>query len=714
MVLKDYDGTTVWYTGVSANVRYAQLLNTGNLVLKNSSGDVVWQSFDSPTDTLLPTQHITAATKLVSTTEFHDPGPHTFRFSDQSILSLIYDGPEVFDIYWPDPDVEIYQNNRSRFNSTRLGSLDNFGSFYSSDFTDHKPLNTSDEGSPGIKRRLTLDPDGNLRVYSLDNSRDNGMWSVSWIAMLQPCKIHGLCGPYGICHYSPKPMCSCPPGYEVNNPRNWSDGCRAKFHITCDGVQKVEFLTLQNTDFWGFDQQHIPEISLQDCKNRCLNDCTCKGFQYQQGSGSCYPKSFLFNGRTFPTPSSRTMYLKLPKSILDTSIVSVPQSNVLDSTLHDLSCYHLNAPPPSSLPQTFDGEAYWIYFYGFIGAFFFIEVFFILFAWFFILRKELRSAEISTVNEGLKVMTNYFRRYSYEELCMVTTNFRDELGRGSAGIVYKGTLDDGRTVAVKRLANVWRGEEDFQAELCVVGRINHMNLVRIWGFCSESTHRMLVSEYIENGSLADALFKSNILLQWEQRFSIALGIAKGLAYLHHECLEWVVHCDVKPDNIFLDQNLEPKIADFGLAKILSRGDSSQKVSRIRGTMGYIAPEWVSGVPITAKADVYSYGVVLLELVFGMQISDLSPGKDEMVPMVLRKLVLVLADKLDREELLWISEFADFRLCGRLDFIQARTLIKLAVSCLEEDTKRRPTMESIVEILISIHEPADNTMKKLAR
>lgn len=117
--------------------------------------------------------------------------------------------PKVFDIYWPDPDVETYQNNRSRCNSTRLGFLDDFGKFYSSDFAHEKPLVVSDEG-PGTKRRLTLDPDGNLRVYSL-NSRD-GIWSISWIAMLQPCIIHGLCGQYGICHYSPTPKCSCPPG----------------------------------------------------------------------------------------------------------------------------------------------------------------------------------------------------------------------------------------------------------------------------------------------------------------------------------------------------------------------------------------------------------------------------------------------------------------------------------------------------------------------
>uniref|UniRef100_A0A0D9XWK6 non-specific serine/threonine protein kinase n=1 Tax=Leersia perrieri TaxID=77586 RepID=A0A0D9XWK6_9ORYZ len=325
------------------------------------------------------------------------------------------------------------------------------------------------------------------------------------------------------------------------------------------------------------------------------------------------------------------MYVKLPKGSVDMSYAwtSVPQSNLLKS-IHDLNC----------------------------------------------IKRGLKPEEVYAIQEGLKVMTNHFQRYSYKD----QGNYKDVLGRGRSGIVYNGVLDDGWKVAIKRLETVWQGEQEFQAMLCVIGRINYMNLVRIWGFCSESSHRMLVSEYIENGSLASVLFNNNILLQWAQRFKIALGVAKGLAYLHHECLEWVIHCDVTPKNIFLDQNLEPKISDFGLAKLLDRGGSNPEMSWVRETIGYIAPEWVSGLPIIAKVDVYSNGVVLFELVSGTRISDLARDEDELMPMVLGNLVLTLVDRLDREDLEWI----------------ARLLIKLAISCLEEDTKRRPTMESIAQ------------------
>jgi len=306
------------------------------------------------------------------------------------------------------------------------------------------------------------------------------------------------------------------------------------------------------------------------------------------------------------------------------------------------------------------------------------------------------------------VMTSHFRRYSYKELAKATREFRVELGRGRSGAVYKVVLEDERPVAVKKLKNVSRGKEEFQAELSIIGRINHMNLARIWGFCSEGSHRLLVCEYVENGSLANILFndQKTIVLDWTQRFNIALGVAKGLAYLHHECLEWVIHCDMKPENILLDTDFEPKITDFGLAKLLNRAGANQNMSQVRGTVGYIAPEWVSGLPITVKVDVYSYGVLVLELLSGARFSELAAGSDAEVYNMLRKLVRVLADKLEGQEESWVGEFVDQELSGQFNYFQARTVLKLAVSCLQEDRNKRPTMESVVQTLLSSDESSN--------
>jgi serine/threonine protein kinase len=131
---------------------------------------------------------------------------------------------------------------------------------------------------------------------------------------------------------------------------------------------------------------------------------------------------------------------------------------------------------------------------------------------------------------------------------------------------------------------------------------------------------------------------------WKQRFSIALGVVRGLAYLHHECLEWVIHCDVKPENILLGKNLVPKITDFGISKLLNRGGSNLNVSRVRGTRGYLAPEWVSSLPITTKVGVYSFGVVLLELIKGARVSDMECNEGEEVEMVLGRMVRMIKEK----------------------------------------------------------------------
>ncbi|KAM0922896.1 hypothetical protein ACQ4PT_005846 [Festuca glaucescens] len=311
MVLRDYDDIVVWQAAdYLRNVLHAQLLDTGNLVVKNTSGGIVWQSFDSPTDTLLPSQRITAATQLVPTTQSHAPGNYIFRFNDISMLSLIYNVPDVSDIYWPNPDISVFDNNRSRYNSTRLGSLGNNGVLSSSDFADGLLLEASDAALPGTKRRLTLDPDGNFRMYSLDDS--DGMWSVSMVAISQPCAIHGICGQNGICHYSPKPTCSCPPGYVMTNPGDWTEGCTATFKFTCGDQEPVQFVKLPHTDFWGSDQKRLRWASLEACMDICISDCTCKGFQYHEGVGSCYPKPLLFNGMSFATHRGQAIYLKLP------------------------------------------------------------------------------------------------------------------------------------------------------------------------------------------------------------------------------------------------------------------------------------------------------------------------------------------------------------------------------------------------------------------
>lgn len=172
-------------------------------------------------------------------------------------------------------------------------------------------------------------------------------------------------------------------------------------------------------------------------------------------------------------------------------------------------------------------------------------------------------------------------------------------------------------MAVKKLKDLRQDEKQFRAEVRTIGMIQHINIVRLLGFCAEGSGRFLVYEYMANGSLSSHLFsKSSSKLSWELRYSIALGIARGLAY----CVDCIVHCDIKPDNVLLNAEFYPKIADFGMAKLLGR-DYSRVLTTMRGTIGYLAPEWISGLPITHKADVYSFGMILLEIISGRRNSE---------------------------------------------------------------------------------------------
>ncbi|CAB4315016.1 unnamed protein product [Prunus armeniaca] len=288
----------------------------------------------------------------------------------------------------------------------------------------------------------------------------------------------------------------------------------------------------------------------------------------------------------------------------------------------------------------------------------------------------------------------------YAELKRATDGFKQEVGRGGFGTVYKGVLDDERVVAVKRLDGILQGDAEFWAEVSVIGNLNHRNLVKLWGFCADNEHKLLVYEYLENGSLDKILFTSDGELGLQQRYNIALGTAKGLSYLHEECLEWVLHCDVKPQNILLDDHLEPKVADFGMSKLFKdihgiKDIDGMRFSKAPGTRGYMAPAWMMNLKIDAKADVYSYGIVLLELLSGKSasiiVSALAKEYNEC-----NQLAQCVTEKIREEGL---DEVLDPRLVGELDKKKLERLMEVALLCVQDDRSARPAMSKVVELLL---------------
>ncbi|KAG0585947.1 hypothetical protein KC19_2G051400 [Ceratodon purpureus] len=294
-------------------------------------------------------------------------------------------------------------------------------------------------------------------------------------------------------------------------------------------------------------------------------------------------------------------------------------------------------------------------------------------------------------------------RFSYSKLQKATQNYSKKLGDGAFGSVYEGTLPNGIRVAVKMLEKTSvQGEKQFRAEVASMGAIRHLNLVRLHGFCSEGAHRLLVYEYMPNGSLDSWLFgkkQGEKLLDWEQRLNVALGTARALAYLHEECSDHIIHLDVKPENILLDHQFCPKLSDFGLAKLMDR-EQSRVVTSMRGTPGYLAPEWLlPHAAVTAKTDVYSFGMVLLELISGRENTNFSLGKEQWYfPAWAFKLMgegrtMELLDKR-----LHIEEVEYFH---KQDAVRA---IHVALLCIQDDPASRPAMSRVVHMLQGHVEP----------
>ncbi|MFS7930374.1 putative protein kinase RLK-Pelle-DLSV family [Helianthus anomalus] len=282
--------------------------------------------------------------------------------------------------------------------------------------------------------------------------------------------------------------------------------------------------------------------------------------------------------------------------------------------------------------------------------------------------------------------------FAFGDLRDATVDFSpaNKLGEGGFGPVYKGTLDDGRVIAVKQLSIAsHQGKSQFIAEIATISAVQHRNLVKLYGCCIDGEKRLLVYEYLENKSLDQALFGENRLsLSWPTRFEICLGIARGLAYLHEESRIRVVHRDVKASNVLLDSDLNPKISDFGLAKLYD-DKKTHMSTRVAGTIGYLAPEYAMRGHLTEKADVFGFGVVALEIVSGRPNSD-SSLEDEKIYLLEWAWNLHEANS----EL----ELVDKELLSDFDENEVKRVIRVALLCTQTSPMQRPSMSRVVAMI----------------
>jgi serine/threonine protein kinase len=223
------------------------------------------------------------------------------------------------------------------------------------------------------------------------------------------------------------------------------------------------------------------------------------------------------------------------------------------------------------------------------------------------------------IEEFLQSQNNFAPiRYSYSDIKKITNGFKEKLGQGGYGSVYKGKLRSGHLAAVKMLDKSSANGQDFINEVATIGRIHHVNVVRLIGFCAEGSKRALVYDFMPNGSLDKYVLsrQGNTILSWQKMYEISLGVARGIEYLHRGCDMQILHFDIKPHNVLLDENFAPKVSDFGLAKLYPTNNNTVMLTAARGTIGYIAPElfYKNIGSVSYKADVYSFGMLLMEMV----------------------------------------------------------------------------------------------------
>ncbi|KAG7636675.1 G-type lectin S-receptor-like serine/threonine-protein kinaseRLK-Pelle-SD-2b family [Arabidopsis thaliana] len=675
ILLDGNNQTPVWSTGLnstsSVSALEAVLQDDGNLVLRTGgsslSANVLWQSFDHPGDTWLPGVKIRLdkrtgkSQRLTSWKSLEDPSPGLFslELDESTAYKILWNGSNE---YWSsgpwNPQSRIFDS----VPEMRLNYIYNF-SFFSNTtdsyftYSIYNQLNVS---------RFVMDVSGQIKQFTW--LEGNKAWNLFWSQPRQQCQVYRYCGSFGICSDKSEPFCRCPQGFRPMSQKDWdlkdySAGCVRKTELQCSRGDINQFFPLPNMKL-AYNSEVLTRTSLSICASACQGDCSCKAYAYDEGSSKClvWSKDVL-NLQQLEDENSEgnIFYLRLAAS-------DVP---------------NVGASGKSNNKGLIFGAVL-----GSLGVIVLVLLVVIL-----ILRYRRRKRVRGEKGDGT------LSAFSYRELQNATKNFSEKLGGGGFGSVFKGALPDSSDIAVKRLEGISQGEKQFRTEVVTIGTIQHVNLVRLRGFCSEGSKKLLVYDYMPNGSLDSHLFlnqvEEKIVLGWKLRFQIALGTARGLAYLHDECRDCIIHCDIKPENILLDSQFCPKVADFGLAKLVGR-DFSRVLTTMRGTRGYLAPEWISGVAITAKADVYSYGMMLFELVSGRRNTEQS--ENEKVRFFPSWAATILTKDGD------IRSLVDPRLEGdAVDIEEVTRACKVACWCIQDEESHRPAMSQVVQILEGVLE-----------
>ncbi|XP_015574240.2 G-type lectin S-receptor-like serine/threonine-protein kinase At1g11410 isoform X1 [Ricinus communis] len=684
----------VWSANVSLsslnkNNSIVQLLETGNLLLlQQDSNTVLWQSFDHPTDTMLPYMKLGLDRKtgknwfLSSWKSKDDPGtgnifyridptgyPQLFLYKGS--LRWWRGGPWTGQRWSGVPEM----TRNYIFNASFVNTEDEVFITYG--------LTTN----ATIFSRMMVNESGTVQRATW-NDRD-GRWIGFWSAPKEPCDNYGECGANSNCdpYDSDNFICKCLPGFYPKSPGSWylrdgSDGCNRKAGVsTCrdgEGFVRLALVKVPDTATARVNMS----LSLKACEQECLRNCSCTAYTsaYESGIGCLTWYGDLVDIRTYSSVG-QDIYVRV---------------DAVELAKYGKSKSRLTKGVQAILIAS-------------VSVASFLAVFVV-----YCLVKKRRKARDRRRSKSLFSFTQSptdlgdshggkgndedgipdLPFFDLSAIATATSNFSDDnkLGEGGFGSVYKGLLHGGKEIAVKRLSRYsGQGTEEFKNEVALIAKLQHRNLVRMIGYCVQEPEKMLIYEYLPNKSLDSFIFDEakRSLLDWSIRHSIICGIARGILYLHQDSRLRIIHRDLKASNVLLDASMNPKISDFGMARIVGVDQIEANTNRVVGTYGYMSPEYAMQGLFSVKSDVYSFGVLLIEIITGRKNSSFYEESTS------SNLVGYVWD-------LWREgralEIVDISLGDAYPEHEVLRCIQIGLLCVQESAVDRPAMTTVVFML----------------
>ncbi|GAY53027.1 hypothetical protein CUMW_146300 [Citrus unshiu] len=567
LVLTSQNKSVVWSANLSKEVRTPvifQLLDSGNLVLRGErdggSETYLWQSFDYPSDTLLPGMKLGWDLKtglerrITSWKSSDDPSPGDFTWALER-----QDNPES--IFW-----------KGSRKLTRSGPWNGL------------------RFNKAVFSRMVMNQTLYLRQRFIWNKATKS-WDLNSNVPRDLCDTYALCGAYGICIISDMPVCQCLKGFKPKSRGyvDWSQGCvrdKSLNYSRQDGFIKFTAMKLPDATLSWVSKS----MNLNECREKCLDNSSCMAYTNSdirgEGSGCAMWFGELIDMRDFPD-GGQDLYIRMSASEIGakgeprTKIVVIVISTAALSAVVIAGGYLVHKRRRNIVGNN-----------------------------------RRTDQENEDQNEDLELPL-----FELATIANATDNFsiNKKLGEGGFGPVYKGTLADGQEIAVKRLSKISeQGLKELKNEVILFSKLQHRNLVKLLGCCIQGEEKLLIYEFMPNRSLDSFIFDQTKrkLLDWSKRFCIICGTARGLLYLHHDSRLRIIHRDLKASNVLLDHEMNPKISDFGLARTFVGDEIEGSTKRVVGTYGYMAPEYASDGLFSVKSDVFSFGILLLEIVSG--------------------------------------------------------------------------------------------------